>query len=140
MTDRHLGVKGVLLKDGQVLLLQRIRRSGHQHWDLPGGYIEGGEDPTAALLREVAEEVPSARQVRIVRPLTKYQLRPPRQGTVQVYLIAADLDRTEISQEHVGHLWVAADHYRRLTETHPQWHLPAEFAAAIEQAWQATAS
>jgi 8-oxo-dGTP diphosphatase len=40
--------------DGRVLLL---RPSYKQHWDLPGGYVEPGESPLSACVREIQEEL-----------------------------------------------------------------------------------
>lgn len=46
----------VVLRDsaGQVLLLRSRHHSG---WGLPGGLLKRGEDPLAAALREVREEI-----------------------------------------------------------------------------------
>lgn len=44
--------------DGRVLVQQRP--AGKQHaglWEFPGGKVEGGECPEAALVRELAEEL-----------------------------------------------------------------------------------
>lgn len=43
----------VLDRVGNVLL---IRRSDNNQWQIPGGVVENGEQPTAAALREVYEE------------------------------------------------------------------------------------
>ncbi|MEV6371257.1 NUDIX hydrolase [Micromonospora musae] len=40
--------------DGHVLL---VRPSYKQHWEIPGGFVEPGESPRAACLREVEEEL-----------------------------------------------------------------------------------
>jgi mutator protein MutT len=48
--------------NGEILL---IRRSDSGTWDLPGGAVEPGETPSAALLREVREE--TGLEVSIVR-------------------------------------------------------------------------
>ena len=46
-------IKGVLLIDGQVLLVKNAR----DEWELPGGRIEPGEEHPKALAREFAEEL-----------------------------------------------------------------------------------
>jgi 8-oxo-dGTP pyrophosphatase MutT (NUDIX family) len=55
----HTVVAGVLVRDGQVLLVHRhpARRWYPDVWDLPGGHVEDGEDPLAALGRELHEEL-----------------------------------------------------------------------------------
>ncbi|PYS88627.1 MAG: hypothetical protein DMF64_20025 [Acidobacteria bacterium] len=46
----------VLDAQGRVLLLKHAFRSG-SGWGIPGGFIEKGEQPEAALRRELREEV-----------------------------------------------------------------------------------
>jgi 8-oxo-dGTP pyrophosphatase MutT (NUDIX family) len=47
-----VSVKGVLVRDGRVLLLRNER----QEWELPGGKLELGEEPAACVAREITEE------------------------------------------------------------------------------------
>jgi mutator protein MutT len=51
-----VGVGGVVLADGQVLLVRRRYEPLAGQWSLPGGAVEVGETLTAALTREIAEE------------------------------------------------------------------------------------
>jgi ADP-ribose pyrophosphatase YjhB (NUDIX family) len=46
----------VLDDDGRVLLARRAGDPGAAMWDLPGGFIEEGEDPLSSLRRELEEE------------------------------------------------------------------------------------
>jgi ADP-ribose pyrophosphatase YjhB (NUDIX family) len=50
------GVK-VVLRRGDDVLLVRHTYGRRADWDLPGGFINDGEDPQDAVLRELAEEV-----------------------------------------------------------------------------------
>ncbi len=51
-------VAGILVRAGEVLICQR-HRSGPMplKWEFPGGKIEPGEQPRAALARELEEEL-----------------------------------------------------------------------------------
>lgn len=42
--------------EGRLLLVRREAQVFHGFWDLPGGFLEEGEHPLAALIREVREE------------------------------------------------------------------------------------
>ncbi len=48
-----MAVSGVIVRDGQMLLV----RDHHGFWAGVGGWIEAGEHPEQALLREVREEL-----------------------------------------------------------------------------------
>jgi len=48
-----VGAVCVLEHEGSVLFLRQPHRTG---WSLPGGLLDRGEDPTAAVQREVREE------------------------------------------------------------------------------------
>lgn len=52
----HLGVYGVLIKEGSILLIRKARGPYSGKWDLPGGSIEFGEEPEQTLKREFQEE------------------------------------------------------------------------------------
>ncbi|WP_300010060.1 NUDIX domain-containing protein [Pseudonocardia sp.] len=41
---------------GRLLLVQRRNEPGRGLWSVPGGRVEAGEDDTAAVVREMAEE------------------------------------------------------------------------------------
>jgi 8-oxo-dGTP diphosphatase len=57
-------VEGVLERDGKVLLSKRAIEPRRGYWDLPGGFLEEGEEPLDGLAREFREETGLA-----VRPL-----------------------------------------------------------------------
>lgn len=48
-----VSIKGVVFIDGRVVLLKNER----DEWELPGGRLEAGEDPTVCVAREIREEL-----------------------------------------------------------------------------------
>ncbi len=58
-------------EDGRVLLSQRPEgRSLAGLWEFPGGKVEAGETPEAALIREVREELAIELRAACIAPLT----------------------------------------------------------------------
>ena len=56
--DRKLVVAGLIVRDGVVLITQRrADQALPLQWEFPGGKVEPGEAPTAALVRELREEI-----------------------------------------------------------------------------------
>jgi len=49
-------VQGLLVRDRRVLLARRAIEPRRGYWDLPGGFLEEGEEPLAGLRREFLEE------------------------------------------------------------------------------------
>ena len=78
-------VAGVVRRDGQVMLCQR-RPEVHNglKWEFPGGKIEPGESPEAALARELREELDL--QVQVGRVIDAVHHRyPDREVLVLFY-------------------------------------------------------
>ncbi len=67
-----VSVKGVVIRDGRVLLLRNER----DEWELPGGKLELGEDPTACVVREIAEEVGWTVTAGPILDAWQYHIRP----------------------------------------------------------------
>jgi ADP-ribose pyrophosphatase YjhB (NUDIX family) len=45
----------VIVRDGRILLMHRIK-NGEEYYSFPGGLVEDGETPEAAVVREIREE------------------------------------------------------------------------------------
>jgi len=57
-TQVHAAVAALIEKDGKVLLIQEDRPSKpwHGQWMVPAGWVDLGENPLEAIVREVEEE------------------------------------------------------------------------------------
>ena len=55
-TNWGQSVTGVVLRDGKVLLARHTYGAGTGKLIIPGGYVNVGETPQAALVREYMEE------------------------------------------------------------------------------------
>lgn len=73
-------VAGVIERDGLVLIGQRQRSESFPlKWEFPGGKAEPGEEPRAALARELREElaIEAAVGEEMARYVHEYSGRPP---------------------------------------------------------------
>ncbi len=55
-TQWHWSVTGIAIRNNTVLLARHTYGGGKGKWIVPGGYLEAGELPTAAVVREFQEE------------------------------------------------------------------------------------
>lgn len=105
-----VGVKGLIIKDDKVLLFWRSN-GAREHWDIPGGRIDGDDAIHETLLREVKEELPNAGEVAIGQLLTAQRLphniRNDIGLTLLIYEIKVDLPEViELSDEHDFCRWM----------------------------------
>jgi 8-oxo-dGTP diphosphatase len=73
-------VAGVLKQDGKILICRRRADQPHPlKWEFPGGKLEAGESPAAALIRELREElgIESETGAEIMRYEFAYPGKPP---------------------------------------------------------------
>ena len=74
-------VAAVIERNGRVLVGQRRKSDSHGlKWEFPGGKVERGEAPPAALARELEEEL--GIQVRIGRELARFSHEYPKRATI----------------------------------------------------------
>jgi len=80
---------GIVVQNGEILLVQRGRSPSKGRWSIPGGSIEEGETAEAAITREVLEETGIA--VRPVRVLTVVDyIERDVEGRVRFHYAIAD--------------------------------------------------
>ena len=119
-------IKGVLLIDGNVLLV----RNDRGEWELPGGRVEPGEDHAETLMREFTEEL--SLEVAVAERIDSYlfEVIPDRHVFIVSYgcTLAGEF-RPQLSDEHNEHcLWPV----ERLSELN----LPVGYRGSIEK-WAA---
>lgn len=128
-----LAVAGVTIEDGKMLFL----RDPHGFWAGVGGWIEPGETPEAALLREVREEIGvDAEVVRALRPALMWHVHEETSFLLFVFelrLLSRELrpDPAEVS----GVVWAGDGEWQELEM------LPYVRALIVERAgeWLAAA-
>jgi 8-oxo-dGTP diphosphatase len=128
MSSYPTSIKGVVIRDGHVLLLLNER----SEWDLPGGRPDAGEDHRAALVREVREE--AGLSVEVGALLGEHLFEVLSQRFVRIVAYACSLAGARdfaLSDEHVEMRWVPI---AELGETIGGYRLPAGYLGAIRQA------
>jgi len=76
-----VSVKGVLVRDGLVLLLKNER----EEWELPGGKLELGEEPPACVAREITEETGLPVTTGPIPDAWQYHIREGRDVLIVTY-------------------------------------------------------
>ncbi|MGW1544633.1 (deoxy)nucleoside triphosphate pyrophosphohydrolase [Streptomyces sp. NPDC002309] len=108
MTERIVVVGAALLDGGRLLAARRSappELAGR--WELPGGKVEPGETPEAALVRELWEELGvEAEPVR--RVPGQWPLRDPYVLQVWTARLSADSPEPKALQDHDELRWLTA--------------------------------
>ena len=81
-------VAGILERDGRILICQRKADQAHPlKWEFPGGKVEAGEEPAAALRRELNEEL--GIEAGSVREVVRYEFAYPGKSPILLIFLAA---------------------------------------------------
>ena len=85
-------VAAIIERDGRILIGQRKNEGHHPlKWEFPGGKVEPGEAPEAAVIRELQEEL--AIQARIDCELMRYEYQyPGRSRILLIFYRVLDFD------------------------------------------------
>lgn len=117
-------VAAVIRKDGSVFATQRGYGDWKGWWEFPGGKIEQGEMPEAALKREIREELQADVSVDEFLCTVEYDY-PTFHLTMHCYFCSL-LSETFHLNEHEAAQWLQADELDSV-----QW-LPADVMAVEE--------
>ncbi|WP_059173098.1 NUDIX domain-containing protein [Bacillus sp. FJAT-27445] len=111
-----LAVKGVVVKDGRMLILKRSAddETGGGTWECPGGKLDFGETLETALAREIAEETGLEVAVGKLLFATTILTSPVRQVAILTYLCRPETDAVVISEEHADFSWGNKDEVKSL--------------------------
>jgi 8-oxo-dGTP pyrophosphatase MutT (NUDIX family) len=118
-----VSVKGICVRDGQVLLLRNER----DEWELPGGKLELDEDPVACVKREIAEETGWTVTVDAILDAWQYHIRDGVEVLIVTYGCFVDAGpQVRVSREHqdarlfdhveVGALWLPSGYRRSIDD------------------------
>ncbi len=125
-----ISIKGVLIEDGSLLLLENERAE----WELPGGRPEPGEAPAACLAREFAEELGARIAVGPIVDCRNYEVLPGRHVMIVTYAVTRlDREALRISSEHSRFGWFGLDEIGALPL--PDGYRRSIRAAAADPGW-----
>lgn len=105
---KRIEVVAAILRDdrGRILATQRGYGDWKDYWEFPGGKLEPGETPEAALHREIREELAACIDIEQPLPVVEYDY-PTFHITLHCYLCRLTGDITLI--EHEAARWLASD-------------------------------
>jgi len=91
---------GILIKDNQILLVQRKNEPFKGKWALPGGFVEYGEKTEETVVREVFEETGLKTKIRGLAGVYSDPKRDPRGHTITVaYVLEMSSGRLEAGDD-----------------------------------------
>lgn len=108
----RVGVAVVIIRDGKILLGERIGAHGANTWATPGGHLEMGEEIAACAIRETLEE--TGLKVSDVSQLgfSNDVFNPLNKHYVTLYVVANGIEGEPTIMEPnkcLGWQWFASD-------------------------------
>lgn len=99
-------VAAIIIKDGKILLLRRVR-DGKEYFVFPGGALEKGETQEEAIIREVKEELG------IDTKLDKLAFQIINRGDEESYFLVKEFSGTP--------KWQETEKFTEKDQYHPLW-------------------
>ena len=113
-------VAAIIIKEGKVFATQRGYGDWKGWWEFPGGKIEPGEEPRAALVREIKEELDADISVGDLLETIEWDY-PSFHLTMHCYICLLNSESMHLN-EHEASAWLTKE-----TLNSVQW-LPADLA------------
>jgi len=112
----YLTVKGIVERDGKILVLKRSALDDHlpEVWETPGGGVDREENPQEALKREILEE--TGLVVTIGRPFNVFTFRKDT-GEFKVgitFLCQYESGEMKLSEEHSEYRFIKPSEFAEL--------------------------
>lgn len=112
MKTFFVGIKGVIVRDGKVLLVRTDpeHESRGARWEMPGGRMEANESIDDALRRELQEEVPNIQNIQVHEILGAHRVHKDIKDSHGLILIYFRVEATfpgdpALSEEHLEWKW-----------------------------------
>jgi 8-oxo-dGTP diphosphatase len=98
-------VAAVIERGGRILIGQRRRSDAHPlKWEFPGGKVDAGETPQAALLRELEEEL--GIRARLGSEITRYEFQyPDRAPILLIFYRVNEFDGEPVNRAFESIAW-----------------------------------
>ena len=103
-------VAAIIYKDGKIFATQRGYGAYKDYWEFPGGKVEPGETPEAALIREIKEELNTTISIDQFLATVEYDY-PEFHLSMDCYwcsIVEGHLDLIE----HESAMWLSRNHLR----------------------------
>ena len=115
MTEKTIVAKTFVINSQNLILTMRRGESDPRRpgtWDIPGGGVEYGEDPTSAVIRETYEEA----GIKIEKPQIFYVSSVNENDYVirLIYYVHTHNENVHLSFEHDQSKWVTKDEFAKL--------------------------
>lgn len=122
----NVGIKGLIVKEGKILMVRATDQQGKNFWDIPGGRIDEGETIEQTIMREISEELGySLDEVGVKEVVHAYRLDRDLKDGNGLMLIFVSLNLMSgkepvLSEEAQSYEWLTVDDIKALSiTTHP---------------------
>lgn len=123
-----IAVKGILIHDKKVLIVQRSKDDGFlaNSWEFPGGKVEFAETLEQGLQREFLEETSIAIQPKNISYTNTFITNPYHKIVMLTYsVVALSEPIVQLSFEHQDYMWATKEELLN--------HLNAETVKSLKQ-------